>query len=166
MEVSEQFKVAETDGWLVSHRANSALPGYLIASAKQLAHSLSELSESALRELGSLLALAQDALKQQLNARRVYIGQFGHTPGLTVHFHIIPIYDWVEELFWQDNRYRVLQDFAEEGEERGTDGAELTFFVWREFCERTEPPAIKGPSIFEAVTLLRNTMETWRLNSG
>lgn len=30
MEIDEQFLIAETDGWLVSHRMNSAMPGYLI----------------------------------------------------------------------------------------------------------------------------------------
>jgi len=25
-----------------------------------------------------------------------------------IHFHVIPIYDWVEELFWKDARYRPL----------------------------------------------------------
>lgn len=33
-------------------------------------------------------------------------------PGLPVHFHLIPLYDWVEELFWEDTRYRTLQQFG------------------------------------------------------
>ena len=37
-----QFRVAETDGWLVSHRANSALPGYLIISSRRFAGDLSD----------------------------------------------------------------------------------------------------------------------------
>lgn len=158
MEISSQFYVTETDGWLVSHRANSALPGYLIVSSKKFAGDLSELSERALCELGPLLALTQGALKQKLNAQRVYIGRYGHTPGHTVHFHIIPIYDWVEDLFWRDSRYRVLERFTEGEGETATDGAELTLFVWREFCERAEPPAIKGPGVFQAIELLRGAM--------
>ncbi|MGO6906813.1 HIT family protein, partial [Rhizobium ruizarguesonis] len=42
--------------------------------------------------------------------------------------------------------------------ETATDGAELTLFVWREFCERAEPPPVKGPSVSEAIELLRETM--------
>lgn len=59
-------------------------------------------------------------------------------PGLPVHFHLIPLYDWVEELFWEDTRYRTLQQFGVPTTEPLTDGAELTLFVWREFCERAE----------------------------
>jgi hypothetical protein len=70
---------------------------------------------------------------------------------------VIPIYDWVEELFWKDARYRLLENFAEGAGETATDGAELTLF-WREFCERAEPPPVKGPSVSEAIELLRETM--------
>ena len=63
-------------------------------------------------------------------------------PGLPVHFHLIPLYDWVEELFWEDTRYRTLQQFGVPTADL-TDGAELTLFVWREFCERADPPAVR-----------------------
>ncbi|MNJ56826.1 hypothetical protein D3C77_523900 [compost metagenome] len=36
-----------------------------------------------------------------------------------------------------------------------TDGAELTLFVWREFCERPEPPAVQGQSVEQVITALR-----------
>ena len=158
MEIDEQFLIAETDGWLVSHRMNSAMPGYLIIGSRKLTDDLSELSDAALRDIGPLLALAQTALKQQLNARRIYIGRYGHIPGLAIHFHVISIYHWVEELFWQDVRYRALQQFAAVPGETETDGAELTLFVWREFCERPDPPPIRGPKIPEVIEMLRKTM--------
>ncbi|GAC1045640.1 HIT family protein [Rhizobium sp. No.120] len=155
---ASQFFIAETDEWLLSHRANSALPGYLIITSKRSANDLSELSDSALREIGPLLALSQAALKQELLAPRVYIGRYGHSAGLAFHFHIIPIYDWVETLFWQDSRYRTLSQFAEGNAEPETDGAELTLFVWREFCERILSPPIEGPTVSEAIDLLRKRM--------
>jgi len=159
LQTSPRLHVTETDGWLVSHRSNSALPGYLIVSSKTFAGDLSELPTSALCELGPLLAQVQGAIKQELNALRVYVGRYGHAPGHTVHFHVIPIYDWVEELFWQDSRYRVLEGLAEGEGEAGTDGAELTLFVWREFCERAEPPPIKGLPVYQAVELLRKVIQ-------
>ena len=134
---------------------NSALPGYLMIGSKTYTNDLSDLPESALSELGPLLAMAQSILKRELDAQRVYFGRYGHTPGFPIHFHVIPIYDWVEELFWSDDRYRLLENFAEGPGETATDGAELTLFVWREFCERAEPPPIKGPSVSQAVELLR-----------
>ena len=158
MKIPHRFHVVETDGWLVNHRMNSALPGYLMISSKTDTNDLFDLPEGALEELGPLLAIAQKALKQDLHAQRVYIGRYGHSPGYPIHFHVIPIYDWVEELFWKDDRYRLLQSFAEGPGETATDGAELTLFVWREFCERAEPPQISGPSIFETIALLQEKM--------
>jgi diadenosine tetraphosphate (Ap4A) HIT family hydrolase len=160
METTSPFFIAETEAWLVSHRANSALAGYLIIASKRSADDLSNLSDNDLREIGPLLALSQKALKEKLHASRVYIGRYGHSSGLAFHFHIIPIYDWVEKLFWQDVRYRTLRQFAEGDGETETDGAELTLFVWREFCERVLPPPIEGPSVSEAIDLLRATMRT------
>jgi diadenosine tetraphosphate (Ap4A) HIT family hydrolase len=121
---------------------------------------LSELPEEALAELGPLLARAQKALKSRLRPGRLYIGRYGHSPGYPIHFHLIPVYDWVERLFWSDNRYRILERFAEAQGEPSTDGAELTLFIWREFCERANPPPIEGPSVVEATTLLRESMSS------
>jgi len=158
LEIPAQFHVSETSGWLVNHRINSALPGYLMVSSRSFTNDLADLSAEALCELGPLLAKAQHALGKVLGAKRVYIGRYGHSPGFPIHFHIIPIYGWVEDLFWQDERYRLLQTFAEGSGETPTDGAELTFFIWREFCERAEPPPIKGPSVAETIELLRKTL--------
>ncbi|AFL50965.1 diadenosine tetraphosphate (Ap4A) HIT family hydrolase [Sinorhizobium fredii] len=77
----------------------------------------------------------------------------------SIHFHVIPIYNWVEELFWSVARYRLLGTFAEGPGETATDGAEMTLFVWREFCERAEPPPIKGPSVSQAIDLLREEIQ-------
>ena len=158
MEIPERFHIVETEGWLVNHRMNSALPGYLMISAKMDTNDLSDLSAAALQELGPLLATAQDVLKRKLRAQRIYIGRYGHSPGYPIHFHVIPIYDWVEKLFWKDSRYRVLQNFADGPGETSTDGAELTLFVWREFCERAEPPQVEGRSVTETIELLREAM--------
>jgi diadenosine tetraphosphate (Ap4A) HIT family hydrolase len=158
IEIPEPFFITETDGWSVNHRINSFLPGYLMVSSKTFTNDLSELSKEALSSLGPLLARAQDVLKRNLQAERVYIGRYGHTPGYPIHFHVIPIYQWVEDLLWNDDRYRLLQTFTNGPGESATDGAEMTLFVWREFCERPEPPPIKGPSIADVIGLLRLVM--------
>jgi diadenosine tetraphosphate (Ap4A) HIT family hydrolase len=160
--IPQHFQIAETEGWLVSHRVNSALPGYVMISSKIFTVDLCELSSNALSELGPLLAKAQNALKCVLCAERVYIGRYGHTPGYPIHFHVIPVYGWVEELFWNDSRYRILETFADGPGETATDGAETTLFVWRKFCERAEPPQIKGPSVAQAVELLREAIQVPR----
>lgn len=158
LEIARRFHVTETDGWLVSHRMNSALPGYLMISSKASTSDLSELPDNVLSELGPLFAMMQSIIKRELDAQRVYFGRYGHSAGYPVHFHVIPIYDWVEEMFWADDRYRLLDNFAEGPGETPTDGAELTLFVWREFCERAEPPLTKGPSVMQVIELLRNAV--------
>lgn len=156
--IPQQFHIGEAPGWSVNHRINSALPGYLMISSTTATNDLSDLSTEALRSIGTVFACVQHALKSVLRAKRIYISRFGHAPGYAIHFHVIPIYDWVEELFWQDDRYRVLETLAEGPGETPTDGAELTLFVWREFCERSEPPPIKGPSVAETIAMLREAI--------
>ena len=128
-----------------------------MVGSKAVTNDLSTLSAAALAELGPLLAKVQNSLQSLLGAKRVYMGRYGHDPGWPIHFHVIPIDQWVEDLFWQDARYRALEAFGRPSPEPATDGAELTFFVWREFCEREAPPPAKGPSIREAVICFGKT---------
>jgi diadenosine tetraphosphate (Ap4A) HIT family hydrolase len=139
---------------------NSSLPGYLMLGSKAFADELSDLSMEALSSLGPLMAKVQSAMRIMLRPDRIYIGRYGHRQGYPLHFHMIPIYDWVERLFWQDTRYRALEDFAGPVVETAVDGAELTFFVWREFCERLDPPAVQGPTVAETIAILREAMRS------
>lgn len=138
---------------------DSSLPGYLILSAKEMTNSLASLSTEALAELGELQARIQASIEAHLQPKRLYIGRFGHDAGHSIHFHFIPIYHWVEALFWDDERYRVLQRFGSlDSSAFQTDGAELTLFVWREFCERPDPPLIEGPTIDHVIATLRSRL--------
>jgi diadenosine tetraphosphate (Ap4A) HIT family hydrolase len=157
MEIAPQFIIHETDHWIINHHLASALPGYLMLATKMQTSSLAELSSDALAELGVLLARTQQAIERQLQPKRLYIGRFGHDPGWPIHFHFIPVHDWVEDLFWNDARYRQLETFAyAENALSSTDGAELTLFIWREFGENPTPPKIQGPAIDEVITRLRS----------
>lgn len=157
MEIAPQFIIHETDHWIINHHLASALPGYLMLATKMQTSSLAELSSDALAELGVLLARTQQTIERQLQPKRLYIGRFGHDPGWPIHFHFIPVHDWVEDLFWNDARYRQLETFAyAENALSSTDGAELTLFIWREFGENPTPPKIQGPSIDEVITRLRS----------
>ncbi|TBN34347.1 HIT family protein [Pseudomonas sp. BGI-2] len=156
MEVAPQFIILETTHWLLNHHLSSALPGYVMLGAKTHVNSLAELPDRALAELGGLLANIQKTLELQLKPKWLYISRFGHDPGYPIHFHFIPVYAWVEELFWKDARYRLLQTFASlENAQSLTDGAELTLFIWREFGESPEPPAVQGRSIDQVIDDLR-----------
>lgn len=156
MDIPERFRIAETECWMVNHRITTALPGYLMVGTKQPVTELASLSPDALTELGPLLARIEAVMRQLLGAKRVYVSRYGHAEGHNLHFHLIPIYPWVEDLFWQDPRYRLLETFASGPGETPTDGAELTLFVWREFCERPDPPPVSGPTIKATIDMLRN----------
>lgn len=159
MDIPSRFIIYESRHWIVNHRMDSALPGYVMLSAKQMTNSLSAFSAQALAELGPLQARIQQAMETLLPPHRLYISRYGHETGYSIHFHFIPIYAWIETLFWQDERYRSLQAFGSiESSEPQTDGAELTLFVWREFCERPDPPAVQGPSVEQTIKMLRGVL--------
>ncbi|MGI8397486.1 HIT family protein [Agrobacterium deltaense] len=157
-DIPPHLHITRNAHWSVNHRVNSALPGYLIIASAKVTNDLSDLSVEALSSMGRVFAVVQRALTM-LGAHRVYLSRYGHSPGYPIHFHAIPIYKWVEDLFWTDHRYRALQQFAYGPGATQTDGAELTLFVWREFCERSDSPSAEGPSVAEAVATLRQTIQ-------
>lgn len=156
--IPRQFHLMETQHWLVNHRMNSALPGYLMIGSKQDADELADLSPAALGELGPLLALVQRFLRERLSAGRVYLARFGHTPGFSVHFHAIPVYGWVERAFLRDIRYRALDEFREPAFGYTPDGADLALYVTREFCERMPPAGIEGPTVEAVMAIARGAL--------
>lgn len=156
MDIPPRFIVHQTEHWTINHRLDSALPGYLMLSARQMTQSLAQLPAQALAELGVLQARIQQVIEVHLQPERLYIGRFGHSAGHAIHFHCMPVYAWVQALFWQDQRYRALQAFGStDSAAAQTDGAELTLFIWREFCERPDPPPIQGPSVTCVIAGLR-----------
>jgi diadenosine tetraphosphate (Ap4A) HIT family hydrolase len=151
--------VKETAHWIVNHRVDSNLPGYLMVGSRVKTNNLFELSSAAQAELGPLLALTQKALTDLFKPDHIYVGRYGHTEGHSVHFHVIPIYAWVKKTFMTDKRYRVLRSFYTPGVPTSDpDGGELTLYVWRELCESKNPPQIQGPSAEEVITLLKEKL--------
>ena len=122
----QDLVILQTEDWLLNHRVDTALPGYLMLGARMPTDELSLSPERALAELGTLLARAQRALNAILNPEHLYIGRYGHTAGHAIHFHIIPVCRWVKQAFFRDPRYRVLQGLSGGSTVDETDGAELT----------------------------------------
>lgn len=159
MDIPPRFIIHQTRHWVINHRMDSALPGYLMLSARQMTNNLAQLPPEALAELGVLQAQIQVVLEDHLQPKRLYIGRFGHDAGHSIHFHFVPIHHWVETLFWSDERYRLLQTFGStQSPQPATDGAELLLYVWREFCERPDPPQVPGVSVDAVIPALR---ERW-----
>ncbi len=157
--ISRELIIKETEHWTVNHRIGSNLPGYLMVGSSKETANLYDLSSEALAELGPLLAASQKALTELFNPEHLYFSRYGHTEGHSIHFHIIPIYSWVKRAFAADERYRILRSFYTPSVPTSNpDGGELTLYVWREFCESKNPPPIQGPSVAEAITLLKEKM--------
>jgi len=155
MDIPPRFIIHETPHWILNHHMSSKLPGYLVLGTKHPVRALFDLPASALAELGVILASVQKKLQTELDPKWLYISRFGHDPRFPVHFHFIPVYHWVEELFWQNDRYRLLRDLGAVDAQSACDGAELTLFVWREFGEKPEAPNVQGPSIEQIIDHLR-----------
>ncbi|RMT64109.1 hypothetical protein ALP29_01283 [Pseudomonas syringae pv. avii] len=155
MQINPAFILHQTEHWQLNHHLTSKLPGYLMLGARAPIDALPDMPEAALAELGGLLANIQRVMQTQLQPKWLYISRYGHMPGLPLHFHCIPVYDWVEQAFWRDERYRSLNAFGTPPLEPMTDGAELTLFVWREFGESLTPPPIQGPGIEPVIEQLR-----------
>ena len=159
----EHLVVLQTEDWMINHRVDSALPGYLILAARMPTNELSSIRPRALAQLGALLATTQKALNVILKPEHLYIGRYGHTAGHALHFHMIPVCDWVRQSFFMDPRYRILQGLSKHSAADETDGAELTLYIWREFCENPNPPAISGPPIHEVVARLKVSMSDLKI---
>ncbi len=157
--IPEHLIIKTTDHWIVNHRVDSKLPGYLMIGSRVNTGDLAALPAAALAELGGLLALTQRVLRDILGAEHVYLSRYGHQTGPSIHFHAIPIYAWVKAAFKADPRYAVLDSFRTPGAGNSQfDGAEMTLFIWREFCENPTPPLIQGPSVLDVVEILRQNM--------
>jgi len=160
----ENLIIFESLHWRINQRIDAKLPGYLMMAPKDPnAVSFSTIAPDALVEMGPILAKVTRAVEDHLHPDHLYVGRYGHTIGHNLHFHIIPVYNWVAEAFRNDSRYRTLQQLYTpgvycSGKDTGFDGAEMTLFIWRELAESLTPPQIKGPSVTEAIELLRKAL--------
>jgi diadenosine tetraphosphate (Ap4A) HIT family hydrolase len=161
-EPPKHLVILQTEHWVLNHRVDSALPGYLMLGARMPTNDLYRMRPQALAELGPLLAETQKALDEILKPRHFYIGRYGHMAGHALHFHIIPVCEWVRRSFFGDPRYRVLADLSRHSATAGatdeTDGAELTLYIWREFCENPVPAKVFGPTVDEVVERLKASL--------
>jgi diadenosine tetraphosphate (Ap4A) HIT family hydrolase len=160
----DEFIVFESQHWRINQRVDAKLPGYLMMAPKDPnAASFSTIAPDALIEMGPVLAKVTRIIEDHLHPEHLYVGRYGHMSGHNLHLHIIPVYDWVEEAFRNDSRYRVLKQFYtsgvyNSGKDTGFDGAEMTLFIWREFAESSKPREILGPTIQEIMKLLRKVL--------
>ena len=157
-----EFVVWETAHWLVNQRCNALLPGYLMVGAKDpAAGDFADLCPAALAELGVVLQRTQQAVRDVLRPLHLYTCRFGHEAGHTIHFHIIPVCEWVAEAYGRDECYRQLQQFYAQPPADASvgatefDGADMTLYICREFGESKTPPPVVGPAVAQVIQRLR-----------
>ncbi len=106
-----KFIIHETCHWRVNHCVVSKLPGYLMVAPRNASiRMIDELSPEGLGEMGQVIADTVRILKDTFSPEHIYVSRYGHTPDCGWHFHVIPVYGWVKELYRNDPRYRVLED--------------------------------------------------------
>jgi diadenosine tetraphosphate (Ap4A) HIT family hydrolase len=76
-EPPKHLVIIETEHWMLSHRVDSALSGYLMLGAQKPTNELSLMPPGALTEIGTLLAQAQKAINAILKPRRSGCGPEG-----------------------------------------------------------------------------------------
>lgn len=80
MHIPESMMITKTKYWIINHRINSELPGYIMMSSRYLDKELYELPNAALQEMGILISKIDKALRNILHPQHIYIGKYGHTP--------------------------------------------------------------------------------------
>lgn len=111
------------------------LPGYLILGARdESLDQFSELSDEQSVEMGRAISLACSVLERCLKPKNILAGRYGLMPGHQIHYHIVPIYDWVFEAFENNEDYKVFETITPPDYPANPDGAALLAFVWRELC--------------------------------
>lgn len=148
--IPENLVVHRTKHWTVNHRVDSRIPGYLMIGASDPnVERFEGVSSDASSELGQLIVQCTKYVEEELKPKRLFCSRYGYDGGHSVHFHVIPIYDYIEEEFLNDPEYSKLH----------CDGSSLTLFLWREYIEADHKRKIYGPSVDESIIRLRSRFE-------
>jgi diadenosine tetraphosphate (Ap4A) HIT family hydrolase len=117
--------IFETEHWVVSHRADSRWPGYLIVASRARPPELCDLDDDALSALGRVLKDAETLLRRAFSPHKVIFAKLGFSPGFSCHFHAIPVTAGL-----------LAEIAAHPGYADEPDGNDAMLFVSRVYCER------------------------------
>jgi diadenosine tetraphosphate (Ap4A) HIT family hydrolase len=121
----DPLAIFATDHWVVSHRADSRWPGYLMVAARAARPDLADLDAAALAELGRVLRDTELLLRGAFSPHKVIFAKLGLTPGFACHVHAIPV------------TAALLAEIAScPGYADEPDGNDAMLYVSRVYCER------------------------------
>ncbi|WP_340607716.1 hypothetical protein [Xenorhabdus bharatensis] len=73
MKIPAEKIILKTNNWVVNHRIDSSLPGYVILQSSHNHIALSDLSNKAIQEMGILMGYIEKALKKFIFPKHIYI---------------------------------------------------------------------------------------------
>ena len=151
--------VHETKFWRINHNVSARLEGYLmLGSTESRVYEFSDLSPGALSELGHVISLATQAIRECFQPKHVFVGRYGCAPGFEFHLHILPVYPWLEDRILADSRYDCLGELVEVSNGLGFDAADYLLYTWRELVERGDQCGLPEIDMRKVVGQLREAI--------
>ena len=135
--------IFETAHWVVSHRADSRWPGYLMVASRAPRPDLHGLDDQALSALGGVLKHTETLLRRAFSPHKVIFAKLGFSPGSACHFHAIPV-----------TAALLAEIAAHSGYADEPDGNDAMLFVSRVYCERALDEA-ELPQLTATIAMLR-----------
>lgn len=135
------------DDYIVLHHCiDINIPGYLIISPLRHVYSFSDLNQTEILKMGTIMKLAVTALEQVDGVEKVYIANFGEE---TTHFHmhIFPRYKWM--------LHQSAQDICIDTK---VDGAKLLSFYRQQY--KTTPNLMKENDIVAVTEYIQNIISS------
>jgi diadenosine tetraphosphate (Ap4A) HIT family hydrolase len=132
-----------TEHWVVSHRADSRWPGYLIVASRSGQPDLCDLDDDALSALGQVLKDTEMLLRRAFSPRKVIFAKLGFSPGFGCHVHAIPV-----------TAALLAEIAAHPGYAAEPDGNDAMLFVSRVYCERALDEK-ESPQLRATIAMLR-----------
>lgn len=83
------FLITYDDHWSVVHAHSSGLLGWLILEPRRHVIHLAELTDEEAASLGVWQVRLARALAEELEKPKVYVAEFGESPGSHLHFHVV-----------------------------------------------------------------------------
>lgn len=145
-----ELLIFETEYWEVSHRQDSRLAGYLIASSKSNASEVHQLCSDSLAELGLILSESEKILRNAYRPHKVIMAKLGFSKGFQCHFHLIPA---TNDLLKEIASHPSYTDEP--------DGNDAILYISREYCERPLSLEEKS-SLNKTVRQLKSTVNKFK----
>ncbi len=131
--------LSQTEHWRVHHNLHSRVEGYLMIGALDPeGYDFDQLSSESLSEMGLVIKNCVSAIKRVYKPKHVFVSRYGVVPGNLVHFHVIPVYDWMDQRIEDDPRYSFVAELTEETDGLKYDAADYLYYIWRELTERAD----------------------------